>query len=405
MQKLDALLKSKSSAGVEFNFQSGGSIAIHCAILRKEKNSVQLASGSVAAEIKNLKEIIPSDAPVFISINGKGIIHKKISVSENDTDKTLLHKVLPNAGENEFYIQKSKAGGNEIFVSIIRKETADNILRDLAAIGLHVAGCSLGPFSVNSILPLMNGDNSLYDLKFSGHKLSVVDGKINLFELMDTNGAGERIKVGADEIPGSQLISFASALQYFVGDQAMANIPFVKNAKEDYRQKRIFKTAGASALVFFFILLLANYFLFTSFSNSYNELNQKVQMNTNLLAGFEKMRTEISDKEKFLEQTGLLDPSKTSYYADQVAVDLPLSIQLTQLNIYPLVRKNMADDNDLSFTSHSIQIKGNSDKSTELNEWIKILRQKNWVKNVSVLNYSQDASKKTGDFNIEVTIK
>ena len=141
------------------------------------------------------------------------------------------------------------------------------------------------------------------------------------------------------------------------------------------------------------------------FSGSYDELRQKVHMNTNLLSGFEKMKKEISDKEKFLQQTGLSEVSRTSFYADQLALDLPLAIQLIQLNIHPPVKKYAADAETMNFTPDVIHISGITAQSAELNEWINIIREKDWVRNVSILSYTQDAFKKTGEFSIEATIK
>jgi Tfp pilus assembly protein PilN len=359
----------------------------------------------VTENIQKLKEILPSGIPVHICFSGKGTIHKKLTLSEGDTDKVLLNKVLPNANQEDFYLQRTLTAADEVYVSVVRRETADFVLRELNSQGINAVGCSFGPFSINTVLPLMGELSSGRELKFSGSVLSISNGRIDGFKHADTNGAGESVLIGNESIQGNKLVAFSAALQYFIGDEGDLNIPGVKNAKEEYKQKQLFKTAGIAMLSLFFITLMANVFLFTHFSESFEDLNREVLSSTSLLDGLDKMNEEIGKKQDFLEQTGLLDASRTSFYADNLASDIPTSIQLTELNINPLVKNNAADDNDLNFTSHKIRVSGSCVRSTELNEWIKNIKQKDWVAGVTVLNYTQAQSKNEGDFSLEITVK
>ncbi len=405
MELLEDILKGDKAAGVEFIFRQGGGIDIHFILLKKEKRKITVEKALAAEYMEGLKSFLSPEVPVSLSFNGKGIIHKKVSSAGDGNEKSLLNKVLPNADVNDFYMQQTPAVDGECFISVVRKETVDTVVNEIREAGVHVVACSFGPFGIGGILPLMNHSASGYDLKFSGNILSIANGRIDTYRLADTNGAGETVQVGTDLIQGNKLVAFSSALNYFTGEGPDTGIPLVKDAWEDYRQKKIFKTALAAVLAFLLIALMANYLLYTHYSQSYNELNGKVEQNTVLLSGFEELKKEIGEKQAFLEQTGLLDASRTSFYADRMAMDIPSSIQLSEMNINPLVRKNAADDADLNFTTRTMKVSGSCDRSSELNEWIKKIRQKDWVKQVAVLNYSQDRLEKEGEFMLEVTMK
>jgi Tfp pilus assembly protein PilN len=406
--KLESLLQSRSVAGIECILSSDGIREINYVVLKKEKNKIITDSaGDKIQSLESLKTCFPVACPLFITLNGRGIIHRKFLYTEGESDAALLNKVLPAASLSDFYLQKIVADEGSLIVSVIRKSTADPVLNDLAKQGFHVLGCSLGAFAFQSIIPLLDNTVTSREIIVSGFKLSLGVNEISGFEPAEGD-AGVPVKLtGGDEIKPAFVVPFSSAIHYFIsqGREVLATIPSVTYESGEYRQKRRFNFTAGVAIAVFLAVLLANFLLFSSFSRKYNDYSARVSANQNMIQQYEKLKTEVEQRQLFLEKMGLLDASQTSFYADQVAKELPDAIQLTQMAIFPLEKKSNADEENLTFISKNILISGICKQSIELNIWMGILKKMNWVHEVNIVNFSQDKSENTGNFTIELRIK
>ena len=123
--------------------------------------------------------------------------------------------------------------------------------------------------------------------------------------------------------------------------------------------------------------------------------------NQDALQKYARLSSEYEEKMAFLKSSGLLETSRSSFYADRIAVDMPSSIQLTEMNINPRVKQS-ADEDAMMFKAKEMHIQGNCRQSNELNEWIKLVRKKDWVSEVELLNYKQGKGDAVGTFIIGI---
>jgi len=405
--KFRELLRSKTAAGVEVIISDNENFKINLTILHQEKSSIEIKTAQTNIEnISNLKQSISSDIPVNLVLNGKGIIHKIVSYEKTDDDNSLLQKVFPNANPNEFYIEKEPSADNNILVSIIRKSVADDILKSFNENEIYIVSASLGPFCVSTIYNLLNGNTSEgnHEINIAHHKLTFIDGKINEFQT-NIKIPEEKIPVGNELLDQNSVIPFAAAFQYLYAEieSLPTKAPSIMRNREEFINEKIFKTMGWIVLALFFIILMVNFFLFNSFSVKYTELEQKVFQNKDRLFYFENLKKEVEEKQFFLKKSGLMQPSRTSFFADQLAIDLPKSLQLIDLNINPFEKK-AGKNKGITFMKNSIIIAGTCKKSTELNEWIKILKDYSWVNEASIINYAKTSANKPGEFKMEILI-
>ena len=403
--KYGSILRSKKAAGVEAVFLSDGSLQLNMAVLKRTKTGLEVEA--VHTGIKNIEVLqkeLDSKLPVNIVINGKGIIHKKVAANEGDNDGKLLEKIFPNAQINDFYLQKTEVSGNMIFVSLIRKNTIDNFLTDFINKGYCFSGISLGPFCLNAVIPLMN--LSTDKLSLGNYKLILFNNQsIEDFQDNDIYAADEKIKIGGEELKQQAAISFAAAFQYFFPpavEESMM-VPIVNGTKTELEQKKLFQVGGWSILLFFLTVLLSNFLLFDYYGKQHQQLDIAFSGSKGQLASINEIKIKVKEKQAFIEKTGLKGASKTSYYADRIAMDLPATIQLTQLFLYPSEKK-IKNNESVIFLKKVIIIKGNCKKSTELNEWIRTIKKKEWVNDVAVLSYKQENVKDPGEFEIKITI-
>ena len=124
----------------------------------------------------------------------------------------------------------------------------------------------------------------------------------------------------------------------------------------------------------------------------------------NSLQTFDKLNKELTNKKNFLDKSGLLLGSKTSYYTDRLLYDMPEELQLTYLNVYPYMNATQ-DDSVPKFESKLILIKGICTKSITLNEWMKLMKSKEFVQDVVLDNYNQESKSVNGKFDLVVKLK
>lgn len=398
---INKFTKPSQVAGIDIYIGPDGQFIYNVVVLKQSKNALALVKQqSGVKSIDELKGIVNTKTPLSIVINGKGILHKKIEVSENDTAIILLGKVLPNAKAEDFLLFRYSIDENQAFVSVIRKNVLDPIIEQLHKAGFDVINIALGPFVVAQLLPLMdNKSNSVVTEYFS---LQAEENRVIDFKVTEKS-AEVMIKVGSDMISNHLLIAFSASFIEFIGTTE-SDIPTVNVLRNTYKSKRIFKLAGTSLLVFFIGVLSINSFTLDHYSKRAKDLNSQVSVSRGMLQNLEKLKTELSEKSTFMNKMGLLQPGRTSFFADRIAEIIPASIQLKEMSINPLV-KNPNDDKDIAFNVNSIIIKGDCKKNTELNEWIKQLKRFDWVSDVTLINFTQDKEKNAGIFNMELKIK
>ena len=407
---LEHITKSKTAAGVEIFILPDSSFEISVTVLKKEKSS--LLTVIQKSGIKNIEEAaaaMDGKLPLILVLNGKGIIHKKVSISEQDTPATLLNKVLPNANLQDFCVQQTTLSASEAFVSVIRASVLNDVANELNACGLKaIVSCFLGPFTVNNLLGIIDQSGIDNEMLSTGRlQLQIREQQITEVQAAGESAMTVPVKVGDDKIPAQELIAFAAAMSYFVsGSEGILNSGTIGLLKEEYTQQRKFEFRGWGFLISVFILLLINYFVFNNYWTKSNGMNATLSMNQSAVQRCEQLKKEYADKKEFLEQNGLLENSRTSYYADRLAESLPASIQLTEMNIHPLKKKAADDESDnLFFENKRIAISGKCQRSTELNDWIKELKQKNWIADVVLMNYNQDNKTEAGLFLIDIKLK
>lgn len=407
--RLKNILKSKSSAGLEVIILPDGSYELNLVVLKKQKSSLVTEKQSEGlTTFEAAAALIDPAIPLILIVNGKGIIHRKMDVHENDTPLALLNKIFPNANPDEFVIQQTNLDHRDAFISVIRLNSLTEVLEELIKNKrISIAGCFLGPFVINDLLPLIPTDAiNNENIIIGNYQLQVREQQITEITPAGLT-ANKNIVVGNESIPQKSLVAFAGALSWFTGNtNGISNALQVNSLKEEFSGKQKFEIRGWAALVVTFFILMINYFVFNNYWSKNNEMNSQLLLTQSALQRYEKLKTEFAQKKEFLEQNGLLDHSRTSYYADQLASDLPATIQWTGLNIHPLKKKKASDETEtLFFENKLISISGNCQRSTDLNDWMKEIKKQTWVRDVTLVDYKQENAKEDGVFLMEIVSK
>jgi len=403
------IFKSKSAIGIEYVFMADGLFEINFLVIKKKKSIVVIEKcKSGITNFDELFGLLDVHLPIVLIFNGKGIIHRKVNCSEDDTLLNLISKVLPNADVKNFYLQSHQLSASLSYLSVVRKSLVDDILDKLKTKNNNaIISCFLGPFVVENSLPLiekmMPFENSFC---FNNYLLQIQENKIiDIRPMQDSNDS--ILQVGNEKIASKYLISFSGALSYFLSEESgLMNCEKIDALRTEYFQKEKFKQRSMFLLIFSFLILVVNYLVFNNYWTKSNLLSDQLSANSAMLYRSESLKKEFEQKKQFLEKNGLLDKSKTSYYADMLAIDLPNSILWTDLNIHPLKKKQNNDTSDgYFFEKKIILLSGKSQRSLDLNEWIKLIKKKKWIEDVVLLNYNQENLSDAGMFLIQIKLR
>lgn len=402
------MLEASTAMGIDITLTADAGYLINVVFVKKVKSALQIEKQIEGINsFEELGKIANPKAPFIVSINGKGIIHKKIKYNEGDNDTTLLNKALPNATSDDFEVQKTQLNETDVILSIIRSETINEIAQQLIAQKLNnILDFIIGPFTINSIIPLIQVNDIAENYLIAGqYHLTIRDDQI-LDISSKKEESGFEVSVLGNRIPSSLIIAFSAALSCYtkntVGLKASKTI---EQLKDEFQEKKKFEFRLAILLSASFLILFINYFVFNHYWNKNEEQHTILLTNQSALQRYETLKSQYAYKKDFLERNGLLESSRTSYYADQLASQLPSSIQWTDLYIHPLeIQKNANASESLVFEKKTIQISGKCHKSVDLNNWMKLVKEKKWVEKITLINYAQQSETDEGFFLLEVIL-
>ena len=402
---IEDIIKTTTVAGIEIILLPDGNYEINAVVLKKTK--IALTTEKQKEGIKDFTELaqfIGTELPIVLTLNGKGIVHRKISYSETDTLVTLINKVLPNANLNEFNLQQTFISSSQVFISLIRSTSVNEVLEELKKNKLiQITNCLLGPFSINNLIPLISLSDA--QLNVGIYQLQINERQITDVTILPEK-TSEAVLIGDEPIPSDLLIAFATALSHFTTfDAGIINSEEINAVKEEFKQKQKFKLTRGAILIAMFIILFVNYFAFDHYWTKSRNMSTTLALNQSALNRCNTLKAEYDRKKEFLEQNGLLESSRTSFYADKLAESLPTSIQWTDVNIRPLKKKKDADETEgLLFENKTIKISGKCQRSTDLNNWMKQLKSKSWINTIALVNYKQSSEDDEGMFSIEIKL-
>ena len=400
---IQELLRSKSAAGIEVVFKDNKAYTLHSTTLKMVKEDLEIVASETNIEaIADLS--LDSMIPVNLVFNGKGIVHKLVEGEPETEDLILLQQVLPNAKMDDFYVDKVPATDGRYMVSILRKEQVDSIIAEFTLSGLYVVSMSFGPFVLQSIKTLLGSDvreqNSIH---IAGHHLEYDGNKVIGYETEPNSNS--QIEIGGEAMGEVSAIAFAAAFEYLFMkvDEKPTRALEIITAREEIKQRKIFQIGGVSVLGTFLFVLLANFMFFSSYSDTHAQLEGELFLSKDRIVYLSSLDQDVTSKSVLLKELGLLTPARTSFYADAIGSSVPKTLKLTGVFLNPLKKKVKVGENPV-FNSGTIAITGRSNKSTTLNDWIKLLKQMDWVTQVKVIDYQSTGRSSSGEFELEIGI-
>lgn len=350
--------------------------------------------------LADISGLIPENSPVCLIVGGKGIIHRETGDGSQQDDKAVLKQILPDADPADFYIQRhgidnpSRKG----IVSIVRKKIIDDIIAFFSGCRFFITGLSIGPFSVQNVLPLLGASGSFPYRNILVHYDS---GSVIGFENTDATTSSlliEGKRIGSNDVP-----SLSIGLAFLMGQAVnYAGIPQLDVQDEAFRYRSKTVSLCLYSLVALFGLLLVNFLVFDHYYKQNSMLQAEAERQEILLKQVTDLTSTYESKSQFIRESGLLGQTHISKHLDMIAQTVPSSITLDEIVVNP--PKKGSSMKEVKYTPNIITIAGSSTDSYQFNGWVKKMKQVEAFKNVSILKYEYKDKERIALFSIEIEI-
>lgn len=400
---LSDLFKPAAVMAIEVTLLPGDQFAFSGVQLSVKKGICVIErSLPVTREINELLAVFNNDLPVALAVSGRGILHKKVMAPGSDIQKNLL-AILPNAKAPDFYIQQFHIE-QDIIYSLIRKQTLHDLLALFKNAKLAVTHVVLGGLSIDAILPLIRPEKD--DYVFGGHCVRAVNASVVDYRYEKNEYRRESVQLDDEWIEESLLVPYGTGIQALAASgQPALEIEALALERSEQAHKRFFKIFGAGALIVFLVVLLINFFLFNHYNARYLELSGNRTRFSDYRVNLDSVSRKISARQSFLNNAGWMKPSMVSFYADEIGASIPASIRLTELSVNPYQETRTRVEKKIVFDPGKITIAGACNTPTDLNPWIRNMKQMPWVGAVEIQNYTFDNMNGKGKFVINLAVR
>jgi hypothetical protein len=387
-----------SCTGAEIKMMGDGTFGLRLLKLSLDKKLINIISkNNEESKLENLGANIPG--PVAITVTGRGVLVKKTKRAEELTN-AVLQALFPGLKFTEFYVQNF-VSEEYSFVSLIRKETLDQVLSALNNNACQVLNVSIGPFVIDHVIPQLNVYND--SLMFDGNSISLNRNKSwNDYMPNVQNESEFEFKLDIEVIEEQFLLAYASAFQLVLNYSLVPiqiEVEEIKLDKADFYAKLVFEKRVTIVAALLFFSLLFNFFLFHYYNSENQNFTGIVGQRSEVLVNRKKVESDIKEKERLVEKLGWNNGFSYAFICDQIGQIVPGSVTLTEVSINSNSLKDVAQT---QFGTRQVKISGQAQDVYAINRFIYAFKNRKWVKQVRLEKFIADEQKQTQVFNMVV---
>jgi Tfp pilus assembly protein PilN len=370
---------------------------------KKTKKGVQVMSKK-EFNIQSIQtKTIDKSLPCLLVIDGKSILHKQVSDIEIDLEK-IFKNHYGTSSFNEFYSQLYSTGAKEKYLSIIRRNTIDEIISPFEKMGVFLVEIFVGPFILEKISSLLSAILENEDMDIPGFTIKKNGDHIQFLKNSHPNDSTSTqvISFHGEQMQVYEIICFAAGVVYLTHsppETIKTENTFVLESITNIAFKNKLKLISVPLLFFIFMVLLINFFVFNDYSNKLNKFQSLYNIHETKIKDLELMNREIEDKKKLITELGLNSKIPLSYYADRLATEIPPGLKLTKLEINP---KQTEEDDKVEFEKNVIHINGTCMNAVDLNTWVKKIEKYWWLKKTAYIDLKNKTNGNTPSFIVKV---
>lgn len=377
------LLFGNQYCGIEHT-SIDGKESINVTILKKTKKELTIEDTFEIKSIEDQSALIPKNAHAFLILNNENVITKRIENGQKEAIK-LVQLAFPNININDFMYEVLVQ--NKVhFVSICRRSYIEDIIELYKSKGVFIINFSLGNLIIANITDFISFNTIITpnrEIKISNNEIC----EIEIYHFIEK--ADFHYVINGLATNNKSIISVSAALTSVLGNhKSSTNFDTEKQQlKETFKNLVFFRQFLTFFLIFLFSALLINFLVFNHYFNKVSILYQTSQINQNTKILVTELNEKVTKSQKIVENLLNNNHSKSSYFINEIAQDLPISIQLKELDYQPLLKKIKSEE-DIMIEADVMLVSGESKDSDAFSNWVSQLEKKEWLTKLEVTNYA-----------------
>lgn len=407
---ITCLYKSKVSYGLEFIVQENNKIRIRLIGLRNVKGNLELLfSDKEVGAVTELKNILKPYQNLNISITGKGLLIKLVSVNDSISNTDILKQVIPGAKKDDYYCQLYKISTTQAIVTIIRRQLVDEYLKNLYESGYFINQVILGPFSACSLHPCIIQFNPQLEHKWQLESYHLTFEHATLTAVTKNNEekvTSEVMLTGSEEIAASFIVAYATATFYFLRNDALVEDDYysIKKSRESFKRKKLQGMLIAVLAIVIIAIAVLNALVFTYQFNQYKNLRETSLMENKKFQNYESLKQKFDVKMSIAKELGLLDGYNKGFILDQLALSNPPEIQWTKVAFNPLDEELLKSKRIREYIEKTIILEGTCQNPILVNNWLNELEKLPWVRDIKGQSFKYDEYKNIGILKFQIQL-
>ncbi|SEC56684.1 hypothetical protein SAMN04489761_3345 [Tenacibaculum sp. MAR_2009_124] len=354
-----------------------------CTQVKKIGDKIKADGESVVYKrVEELKKFA-GDKGVVLLLNGEKVLY---------TSKGELFKSTINLFYTTKYITKANKG----FLALARKEEVEGVVESFLGNNIFLIDLYIGSFSVGLFYKkyFVNKEfkTSYFSLFFDNEDCIEVEKNTNsLLEIEIDNEKEAMIALSLlydHYYPSDRLIS------------SYENSVITENKSENVHKSE-FRFYGKIALMIVFAIMSLSFGITVFFSIQNEEIESKLNYLIQEESLLNKLSKERSKKEEILRISGVLNSDGISYWTNTIVKNIPESILLSELEVFPLEQK-IKENKKVDIDGTLIIVRGISFDENRFNNWVKMLTLKEEIFKINIINYSQ---KKEQEVRFELKVE
>ncbi len=219
-----------------------------------------------------LKELKDKAIPLLLCVDGKGILIKKMPISEEPLEN-LIQRIIPNAKAEDFFVEQVIGAEDNSFVSLIRRSSLKNLIDEIIKRGFFICHLNIGPAVSSCISGTLTTGDTFKELSWRNYSLT--------FSPEGLHELSKKTQSEESTLPfeSKHFLKFSAAVAYFSGWRELNSTLMceeIGNSSLSFTQKKKFVLYSYSLVFFFLIALLSNFFIFQHYWSRQQQLESEL---------------------------------------------------------------------------------------------------------------------------------
>lgn len=365
--------------------------------VKRQNGELHVLRTERSGELEKIKDSLVKRVPLLLILNTPNILTKQIGNGDASSPEAMVDHAFPNLDMGSFYYEIVQDTFRPI-VSIAKKAYVDGIIAKMAQEGISFTNVNLGLSPISSVLTHLTMEN----IVISNFILSLEHGSISKISTNSQNII-ENYDLEGIRLTSCSLLGFSGILGHIGHVRSISNFDGLREKLVNvYKNDRVFQTVTRGGVLFFLALLLINFLVFDHYTGKLEDLKTIMALSSGQRKHLKSVQESVQQKQQNIELLQASSNSRSTFYLDRFANNLPATILLSRI-VYQPLKKPVRASKPIELEANSVLVSGVSANSVDYSNWIAEMEKEEWTAKVETMDYDY-VSKESSNFSVKIEL-